>query len=389
MAWTKPPFTVSRLKQPDLAPAAYGSAVFIGAVVVFSSKYFEMPLWVLICTPLLVMGAYLTAALSLPRLALRKDQLGDNMYYLGFMLTLVSLTATLIQYSEDAENEYIVSNFGIALVATIFGILVRSILTQLRKDTVAVERESQALLSEASFKLRGQISQTTENFAILTRQMEQITSESVASISKAHEQLAQGMIHIIDEKTQAIGEQSERSAQALQEFISQSQRLMERAVADTAKLTRDSQSEMAGVLQQIASEMSAGAQGFYREIEEGNRSTKETIVAENAALMSRLDELKRTVAKMESLPIDTDKLDAFSSALGTATQRLLDQSQALASASQVELSNFIDLARQIDSASDSLRAATDGYLNEVRQSASALAREKPVGADPSANPFRS
>ena len=388
MAKTKTPFTVSRLKQSDLAPAAYGCAVFIGAVVVFSSKYFEMPLWVLICTPLLVMGAYLAAAFSLPRLALRKDQLGDNMYYLGFMLTLVSLTATLIQYSDDAENEFIVSNFGIALVATIFGILVRSILTQLRKDTVAVERESQALLSEASFKLRGQISQATESFAILTRQIEQITSESVSSISKAHQELSRGMIDIVDEKTQAIGEQSERSAQALQASISQSQQLMERAVEDTARLTRDSQLEMATVLQQIASEMSVGAQEFYREVEEGNRSTKETIVAENAALISRLDDLKLTVTKMESLPIDTDGLDAFSSALATATQRLLDQSQTLASASQAELANFRDVTTQIGAASDSLRQATDGYLDQVRQSAMALSAEEPESADSTNSPYR-
>ena len=389
MAKTRTPFTVSRLKQADLAPAAYGVAVLMGAVVVFSSKYFEMPLWVLIVTPFLVMGAYLAAALSLPRLALRKDQLGDNMYYLGFMLTLVSLTATLIQYSEDADNEYIVSNFGIALVATIFGVLVRSILTQLRKDTLAVERESQALLSEASFKLRGQISHATENFAILTRQMEQITSESVASISKAHQQLAKGMIDIVDEKTQAIGEQAERSAQALQDSISQSQRLMERAVEDTTKLTRDSQSKMASVLQQIASEMSTGAQGFYHEIAEGNRVTKETILAENAALVSRLDELKLTVTKMESLPIETDKFDAFASALAVATQRLLDQSRALASTSQEELANFRDVAAQIAAASDSLKGATQGYLDQVQQAASALSAEEPIGADPSNNSLRS
>ena len=135
--------------------------------------------------------------------------------------------------------------------------------------------------------------------------------------------------------------------------------------------------------------MSAGAQGFYREIEEGNRSTKETIVAENAALISRLDELKLTVTKMESLPIDTDKLDAFSSALAVATQRLLDQSQALASASQDELANFREMASQIGAASDALKGATDGYLDQVRQSASALSAEESVGADPSINPFRS
>jgi len=372
MAKTKPPFTVSRLKQTDMAPIAYGITVLAGAAVVFSTKYFEMPLLVLILTPLLVMSMYLAAALALPRLSLRKDQLGDNMYYLGFMLTLVSLTATLIQYSEDAENEYIVSNFGIALVATMFGILVRSILTQLRKDTVAVEREAQALLSEASFKLRGQISQATENFAILTRQMEQITVESVTSISKAHEELSKGMIKIVDEKTQAIGKQSEQSAKALEKSIAQSQQLMERSVEDTANMTRESQQEMARVLQLIASEIPAAARGFYQEIEAGNRATKETIVAENAALLARLEELKSTVSQLESLPIDATRLESFSAALTSATERLLNQSEALASISREEIANYRGTVQQIDTASETLKSATQNYLDQVRASTSAL-----------------
>ena len=63
------------------------------------------------------------------------------MYITSGLLTLVSLTVTLIQYSSDSANEYIISNFGVALAATIAGIAARSALSQFRKDTAGV-RES-------------------------------------------------------------------------------------------------------------------------------------------------------------------------------------------------------------------------------------------------------
>ena len=65
------------------------------------------------------------------------------------------------------KPEPLISNFGVALAATVVGVMVRSVLNQMRRDVATVERDVQQQLSVASGKLTGQISVTIENFAIV------------------------------------------------------------------------------------------------------------------------------------------------------------------------------------------------------------------------------
>ena len=209
-------FSVQSVQRTDLAPISFGLFLLLGVALVAGSKLSDFPLWAVIGSPVLVMVGYLLCALYLPRFELRRDQLGDNLYYLGFLLTLVSLTVTLIQYSDNRDDDYIVSNFGVALVATILGITLRTLLGQMRKDSASVERDMQASLSEASSRLRGQMSNSLEDFATLNRTMEQITRESAVNIRHAHEALAQGLAESVDEVTSALAAQVEQSRDSVE-----------------------------------------------------------------------------------------------------------------------------------------------------------------------------
>lgn len=58
--------------------------------------------------------------------ATRPELLGDNIYYLGFLLTLVSLAYTLYKFtSVNNEIDQIIENFGIALSSTLIGVIGR------------------------------------------------------------------------------------------------------------------------------------------------------------------------------------------------------------------------------------------------------------------------
>ena len=87
------------------------------------------------------MGFYVLAVTVLGRLRIEPEAIGDNCYYLGFLLTLSSLSATLYQLTlsgEEAElMRSIIGGFGVALISTILGILLRVIFIQLRPDIVA------------------------------------------------------------------------------------------------------------------------------------------------------------------------------------------------------------------------------------------------------------
>lgn len=220
-------FSLSSLGKHDLAPYAFIAAVILGALGIVVSKYSDWPIWLVIAMPISVMVAYLVASFALPRLATRQDQIGDNIYYLGFLLTLVSLTVTLIQYSSDSENEYIISNFGVALAATIVGITIRSALSQIRKDTAGVERELQRELSKASYKLRGQIGAASEDFATLTRQISQVTDDYSKDLVKSHKTLSSGLAEVLDEHTATITSSSAENTEKLERQVSEAIEIIE------------------------------------------------------------------------------------------------------------------------------------------------------------------
>ena len=197
------PFGTSQLHYRDPAPLAFAFFALGGSAAVVLSKEMGWDTWAVIAVPVVCLFSYTLMALFLPRLTLRLDQIGDNVYYLGFLLTLVSLTTTLIEFSNQKNNDYIISNFGVALAATIFGIFLRTLIGQMRKDVVGIEKEMhQAFL-------------VIESFGSLHKQISQVTQESSNDISQSHRELAAGLTNIVDEHTKALAGQVDASVNAI------------------------------------------------------------------------------------------------------------------------------------------------------------------------------
>ena len=208
-------FESSQLANKDLAPFAFIIFAVAGAALIGLSKWMLLPTVMIILIPIVVLLGYTFISWTLPRLELRRDQIGDNAYYLGFILTLVSLTITLAQYSSSANEDFIVSNFGTALVSTVLGIFIRSVISQFRKDVVGVERDMHASLREASIQLRSQIFASIEGFGSLHRQMAQVTEEAVSDVAIAHTKFAEGLHIILDDRIAILDKQVESSSAAI------------------------------------------------------------------------------------------------------------------------------------------------------------------------------
>jgi len=115
------------------------------AILVLKSGLILMPHIDLvgIIFPVILMILYGCAVTVIPRIRLRLDQAGDNLYYLGFTYTLCSLAITLHRFhATEGAVDYIVSNFGIALATTIVGVVARVWLHQMREDPLELEREA-------------------------------------------------------------------------------------------------------------------------------------------------------------------------------------------------------------------------------------------------------
>ena len=129
------------LQGADLDLLAYITAIVVGAILVAISKAIDAPTFILILIPILIIGGYIAACFLIPRLELDAISL-ETTFIISDSFLLASLTTTLIRFSENPSNSEIISNFGLALVATIVGIVGRTVLNQMRKDPLAIEKES-------------------------------------------------------------------------------------------------------------------------------------------------------------------------------------------------------------------------------------------------------
>jgi hypothetical protein len=118
------------------------------------------------CAAVLLMLLYGLLAFQFRKVRMRPDRLGDNFYYLGFIFTLASLSAALlqIQIKKTASIDDLLGSFGIALFTTIVGVAGRVLFVQMRGDIDEVEDEVRRDLLSASADLRAQLSLTLAEF---------------------------------------------------------------------------------------------------------------------------------------------------------------------------------------------------------------------------------
>lgn len=137
----------------------------------------------------LLMIAYGILAYRIPAVKMRSDRLGDNFYYMGFIFTLASMSAALIQLRTGEDVSALIGSFGIALVSTILGIAGRVTFVQMRTEVEDIEERVRQDLLNAASELRGQLGAAVrdlESFRTGARQaIHERLQESVDVFSEA------------------------------------------------------------------------------------------------------------------------------------------------------------------------------------------------------------
>ena len=156
----------------------FGVFVLMGAAAIISFKNMNISMIYTYAVPVGFMFFYMFWCYRSPYFKLRLDKAGDNIYYLGFLYTLVSLGASLYQATGTTEGqEAIIANFGIALVTTICGVAGRVFFTQLRDTPFEVEQETVSSLTEAARQLKGELNATLSDFSIFRTALRQSVEE--------------------------------------------------------------------------------------------------------------------------------------------------------------------------------------------------------------------
>jgi len=241
---------------------------------------------------------------------------------LGFILTLVSLTITLVQYSANANDDYIISNFGSALASTVVGIFIRSVISQFRKDVTGVERDMHASLREASMQLRSQMFSSVESFGSLHRQMAQITEESVDVVAAAHTKFADGLHMIMDERMAILDKQVEASSAAIEARIDK----------------------------------------MVAEMEVAGRAFTNGAKAEQKALADTASFVRKSLSEFESITFDTSSLDDIEAALVDFTESISSKLSASATAASLHAET---IATSSESMSGVAQATQEGIKKQL------------------------
>jgi len=293
------------------------AAFLIGALGTLAVKALNAPTWIVILFPMLVIGIYAAAAWLPGNTSLEPDMIGDNCYYLGFILTLASLGWTLYAVTGASDDldlvREIISGFGIALASTITGIFLRALFLQLRPDIVAAERQSRQAVAAAAVQFRTQLSQSVQALSDFSRQVEQALAEHHTRLEAASAEAQ----HTYRQWMQRYSQDTAREASVLY-----------RAALD--QVTDDAQATGAAVVEDLKSTLGAAQQEFQDWLRQADQRV--------AALCDQIDAQTQRLATSvgavgESTKNASDKVEIAASALATkvagASVRFAEGTQAI------------------------------------------------------------
>ena len=187
--------------------------------------------WVAIILAILMISLYsLFIYFSSSRSSLSIDRASDNVYYLGLLYTLASLSYSLIKLggivstSTESKGLSIISllpDFGLALASTIAGIFCRVLLQQMRGDVVDVESEARIELGEASRALRSNIQNIVADLKILSAtvsdSLNEVNKEMVNSIRLTAEENSK-VIREVAGEFKLLSKQTDQQIKKMGEF---------------------------------------------------------------------------------------------------------------------------------------------------------------------------
>ena len=156
-------------------------AFLIGAgIVAIAAGTYLNNLYINLAIPVVIMIYYTYTVYYEDEGALSIEQKADSVYYMGFIYTLVAMTASLVALANNDQLDFnsVVINFGLALTTTIIGLVVRIMWLQL--DSQSLD-DAESILKDRVIKQTRKLSEETENIitkmTALSSQLEDATNQ--------------------------------------------------------------------------------------------------------------------------------------------------------------------------------------------------------------------
>jgi hypothetical protein len=169
------------------------AALVAGALAIaFGERFGTGSTWITVGGPLLVMGAYVAIGWRIARGDVSRTQFADSVYYLGFLFTLVSLTAAIVELGPAGEPWRIVDRFGVKLTTTLVGLGFRVYLVNFKPSLEDTTENVEESLARAAHALRARMEEVTLDLDALSSSLgltlkgasERVAGELTSTISQ-------------------------------------------------------------------------------------------------------------------------------------------------------------------------------------------------------------
>jgi len=327
----------------------------VGAASIWILKWLQFSQFVVTVAPVCLMVLYAGTALWTKRYRIREDKIGDNVYYLGFLYTLSSLSYALWVYNPDGSGATdIITNFGIAIFTTILGLAGRVFFNQMREDPIEYEREARQSLGEATNELRAHLADICIETSNFKRKTLQIMEEGAADVTNTvRATLAENVERFAATSSDVI----EKIQAAFSSFTDHSTRLNEIASKNAEALQSlfERIERIEASPEMLASKLDPVIQKFAEVADEAMRRNR-----------AQTNDLKRV---RDAIEVVVNAAEALQAAAGASGKGVTDSLEQYAE----RLQEGIGAVAQFR---DVMVAATEGLSNEVeagRKMASAVA----------------
>jgi uncharacterized phage infection (PIP) family protein YhgE len=346
-----------------------------GAIIWLFKAKSSLSVEAIAATAVLLMGAYAWMVSARGTGKLRADQAGDNCYYLGLIYTLISLSHAIFTFDPANTATTIVQGFGIALISTIFGLMLRVFFNQSRVDLYEVEDSARLELAEAAGRLKTQLSQIANNFRDFAFGIQQSMDELRQSASESIGQAANESVRAIKELAAATSEGLKGETTILTERVAELSKATNKTVsaiekhAATLDGLTNQQASATETLRLIESSVASAAA-----VSEQMRSGLETASASQATMQSSANQLVDSISKLrDSVGGSLTTLQSLHSEFQDRLQKLEKAPQATLDAALSAIAGAADrlksaiesLASQHEGAGKSIEALSSGVVQSL------------------------
>lgn len=160
-----------------------------GSVSIFASDPLGSPIFIGVVVPIVLMLAYLYFGIKGFVDTIDTETFADSVYYMGFLLTLISLSAALFYLrNENPSLNLLVSKFGLALFTTIVGLAARVTMVNFQIKGSQARHYAEEKLSTSVERFANDLELTCDKMEILLNGVVEKVEMTANSLTAASDQ---------------------------------------------------------------------------------------------------------------------------------------------------------------------------------------------------------